>query len=688
MVQVASTRCRVLIVAPSGARFHFREEDYGPHLMVVETQKDLGQAVGSFTLHFAPVRDAEGRRWDEIIPRRSLVFIDMERTGDPSLAAESPTVMVGLTDDHGMAESWETAHPRRHVRVSGREISGVLLDARLLYHTALSADEASGTMTMTSPGIGVQQLALAWNPNLAAAGEDPRTTLARILDFFLFVGGAAITETETPGLQQPVMQLDLPDVILSDLLQKNAAQWTLFDDRATVPMPYNTSDAGSIWNYLHLFIDRAFQEFFTRIEDGVCRIHFRGKPFRHERLESGTRFKSSTDEPTLQTLALDPGSLLARTTQCQTSNVYNFFLVIPLGMDTLFNQPSLRYQILPQVIKDPGHPSFVGRYGLRVMEVHSPYLAPFQTAPAPAPAQVIPLTPRPAGESQYAALANQLAAQQRIPPAQRPWFVGLIRQESNFNPNAKGTSGEKGLGQLMPATAAQMEVPHDFDPTNSLTGAARYWAYLRTFPHLHDDPRLIAAAYNAGPGGIGENGSMPPSTRVHAQQVASYVPLYQGFAGTTAAPVAPPPPPVRAEQVPGNLPMIELAQQWAAILATWYDMGGELFGGTLTVRGHPAWNIGHRLLSWDERGEWEAYIEGVAHRYDMRTGQYLTQLRITRGWYLSEAIAQQLRDEGKTTVTDASGGPPTLDPEPGRGEVTIGLGVGRGDGPDIPLGEE
>ena len=676
MTHVASTHCRVEIVAPNGARFHFPAEAYEQHLLAVETQKDLNQAVGSFTLHFAPVRDVEGRRWDDIIPRRSLVFIDMERPGDRSMPDSHPTVMVGLTDDHSMTETWESAQPRRQVRVSGRELSSVLLDARLVYHPALSANPAYGTLT-TQSRMGLRELALAWNPKLAAAGESPSIILARILDYFLFVGGAAVASADTPGLQQPIMQLDLPDVLLSDLLQKDPAQWTLFDPEVVVPMPYNTADAGSIWNYLHLYIDRAFQEFFTRVEDGVCRIHFRGKPFRHDPVASGTRFKTTAAEPTLQTRTLAPDALLSRTTQRQTSQVYNFFLVIPLGIDDLFKHPNFRYQIVPTVITDPRHPSFVGRYGLRVLEVHSPYLAPFQTSPtATATRSVVPLTPPPPGQAQYATMANQVAAAQGIPPALRPWFVANIHQESAFNPLAVSSAGAQGLGQLMPATAAAVGVTNPFDPLQSLTGSARYWNQLRSYPYIGDDPQLIVAAYNAGPDAIRQYKGIPPftETQQHVRKVTSAVPLYQAMAGAPLAPAMPgaPAPSPTTPSVPGQeLSMIKVAQRWSALLAAWYDMGGELFSGTLTVRGHPAWNIGHRLLSWDERGEWEAYIEGVAHRYDMRTGQYLTQLRITRGWYLSATIAQQLREEGQTTVTATRGGPPSPTAETTAFRMTI-----------------
>lgn len=677
MPQVASTSCRVVIVAPNGQTFQFAQEDYHEHLLAVETQKDLGQAVGSFTLHFTAIRDQENRRWDERIPRRSLVFIAMERD-DPDLTVTRPVVMLGLTDDHGMQERWSEARPQRHVQVSGREIASVLLDATLIYHAKLALSGAQGTLTLTKPTSQIFAMALAWNPNLAQSGEDPKVILSRILDYLLFVGGTAIQPSDTPGLQEPVMQLDLPRLALTDILDKNADAWSTFEP-VQVPMPYAPTEAGSVWNYLHIYIDRSFQEFFTRVEDGICKIHFRGKPFRHAYVTSGSRFKESGPggepgperEPTLLTLTLDPAHLLSRTTQCQTANVYNYFVVSPMGLTDRLDVPSLLYQVLPQVITDPAHPSFVGRYGLRPMRVQSPYIAPFVPGPSQATTPPQPLTPPPVGAATYADLANQLAAAQGIPPPLRPWFVANIEAESSFDPMATSHAGAQGLGQLMPATQALLGVTNPYDPTASLTGSAQYWNILRADPAIGDNPTLLVAAYNAGPQAIHDYHGIPPfpETQHHVRKVTAMVPRYQGYSGVTVpAGVAAPgasPPPTPAQQAAFQT-VIETAQRWAAILRSWYDMGGELFGGTLTVRGHPAWNVGHRLLSWDERGEWEAYIEGVSHQYDMRTGQYITQLRITRGWYLTEAAALQLWVEGQTTITETSGGPPLRDPVTGE----------------------
>jgi hypothetical protein len=714
MPQVASTQCRVGIVAPNGAQFHFKQTDYEHHLLAVETRKDLGEAVGSFTLHMTAIRDQEGRGWHELIPRRSLVFIDMDRPDDPDLDTADTTVMVGLTDSHSIQESWESAAPRRRVTISGRELSSVILDAQMIFHPGLLAKPGVGILTMTGPGrdtpnVATLALSLAWNPNLAKGGESPIKTLSRILDYFLFVGGSAVvTNPDIPGssLQQPLIQIDLPDVLLSDLLQKNEDHWSTFDD-VQVPMPYQTSEAGSLWNYLHLFIDRYFQEFFTRVEDGVCKIHFRGKPFRQERVTSGTRFKTREEtQNTLQTLTLDPANLLALATQRQTDNVKNFFLVEPLGIADLFQDPNYRYRIMPQIVDEPEHPSFVGRYGLRPMVDKSPYLAPWVPTtpvspggPIPAaPASVQPLTPPPAGKSSYAPMANQIAEQQGIPPEQRPWFVANIHTESSFNPNATSPKGAQGLGQIMPANQAHLGVTNPYDPVQSLTGSARYWNELRADPAIGNDPIRIVAAYNAGPGAVRAAGGVPPfaETQKHVRLVSSRMPQYQGYAGTTAPPVPSPTPGAAPPQASTTAldatGVIETAQHWAAILRAWYDMGGELFSGVLTVRGHPAWNIGHRLVSRDERGNWEAYIEGVSHQYDMRTGQYLTQLRITRGWYLSAAIVEQLQEEGQTMITETTGGPPAIDPATGElqgpsvGEVRV-ISMTSPDAPGVELAE-
>jgi hypothetical protein len=240
-----------------------------------------------------------------------------------------------------------------------------------------------------------------------------------------------------------------------------------------VPLGPNTAFAGVLWNYLKVFVDTLFQEIFTRMEGGVCRLHFRAKPFLQEYGGTGTRFRD--DDPTLGTRELDQGIILASHLRRQSTAVYNFFRVLPIGASTALQEPSFLYRLVPTILTDPDHPSYVRRYGLRVLDHASPYLS------------------------------------------------------------AKPT---------IPSTA-----------TNET------------------DDSVVAAG-----------------------------------------------------------------QRWGTIASVFYGSGAEMYGGVLTVLGSPLWNVGMRLLTEDERGPREGYIEGVDHQYDYRTGRYSSQLRVTRLWYLDGAI--------------------------------------------------
>jgi hypothetical protein len=716
MPQLGTTTCNVRIVTPKGEHFVFgprmvgtAPRPYEGGLLSVETDKDLAQAVGGFTLVLDGRPNETGRYWDDRIPMRSLVFISMERPGVPGLPEADGTVMIGLTDTHSRHESYESAGPRRIVTIRGRELSCVILDATLVFNPKLAANETIGTISIASEAYQTIDLALSVDPFKAADGS-PLFIVQTLLDHYLFVGGstpqvrAGAPGTGPPIPQHPVITLDIPGMPLTSLLNPNYGAWSTFEhgirvDNAT-QLP---SQVGNLWTYLHLYIDRHFQEFFTRIEEGQCTIHFRGKPFRHAYTTSGTRFKSGAGagsgagpdrEPTLQTLVLDPSDILSQQLGRDSTQVYNFFLVLPRGMMDLQNADNYLWKVTPSVIVDHEHPSFVGRYGIRFMKVETPYLSAFPAGagtekPTPlSAAQKQDLPPQPAGAAVWADKANAYAAQAGIIPEHRPWFVALIQQESSFRPDAVGKSKDgsrdEGIAQFNNVhgpNPASIGLTNPFDPDNALQAAARYWQILRG--QVGNDPRLIAAAYNAGAGAVRAAKGIPPQAAQHVRNVERYVPRHQHYAGTApqatgvkaAGPSAAPAPASSSEDVDG---IVEIAQRWSALLMAWYDMGGELFSGSLTVRGHPAWNIGHRLLYDDPRGAWEAYIEGVHHRYDMRTGQYLTQLRITRGWPLTEAGAAQLWQEAQTTVTESTGGPPILDPqtgEPGAGwsrkEVTV-----------------
>ena len=83
--------------------------------------------------------------------------------------------------------------------------------------------------------------------------------------------------------------------------------------------------------------------------------------------------------------------------------------------------------------------------------------------------------------------------------------LGLMRQESSFDPTATSPAGAKGLMQLMPRTAQQVSVtlggahgvPNLFDPDENITLGTQYLASL--LDKFAGVPPYAIAAYNAGP---------------------------------------------------------------------------------------------------------------------------------------------------------------------------------------------
>jgi len=126
-------------------------------------------------------------------------------------------------------------------------------------------------------------------------------------------------------------------------------------------------------------------------------------------------------------------------------------------------------------------------------------------APATAPSPKPELPPKPAATPIQ--LVERAAEKHGLPPE----FVKLVaRAESAFNPQAMSPKGAIGLMQLMPATAAALNVdPHDAEQ-NAEAGARLLKDLLLQYQNQPDQLRRALAAYNAGPGAVAKYNGVPP----------------------------------------------------------------------------------------------------------------------------------------------------------------------------------
>jgi hypothetical protein len=100
---------------------------------------------------------------------------------------------------------------------------------------------------------------------------------------------------------------------------------------------------------------------------------------------------------------------------------------------------------------------------------------------------------------------EEVATQHGVAPK---LVAAIVAVESQFNPRAVSRRGAEGLMQLMPATAAHLDVDDPFDPRENIDGGVRH--LKRLMKRFHNDLPLVLAAYNAGEQAVINHRGIPP----------------------------------------------------------------------------------------------------------------------------------------------------------------------------------
>jgi soluble lytic murein transglycosylase len=100
---------------------------------------------------------------------------------------------------------------------------------------------------------------------------------------------------------------------------------------------------------------------------------------------------------------------------------------------------------------------------------------------------------------------EEVAAQYKLSPQ---LVAAIIDVESEFNPRAVSRRGAQGLMQLMPETAATLDVQDSFDARENIEGGVKHLKAL--LERFRGNVPLAVAAYNAGEQAVITHRGIPP----------------------------------------------------------------------------------------------------------------------------------------------------------------------------------
>jgi soluble lytic murein transglycosylase-like protein len=142
----------------------------------------------------------------------------------------------------------------------------------------------------------------------------------------------------------------------------------------------------------------------------------------------------------------------------------------------------------------------------------------------------------PLSDSDVNALVGHAAKTEGLDP---DLIRSVMKQESAFRPCAVSPKGARGLMQLMPATASELNVADPFDPASNVNGGAKFLKQL--LDRYKGDVALALGAYNAGPANVDAANGIPkiPETINYVNQILGVLSNLNSAPGAGQQPTLP-----------------------------------------------------------------------------------------------------------------------------------------------------
>lgn len=347
--------------------------DINKSLQMISTSEHIRQPAGSFSLTLDPRPVRDGLSWSQIIPKQSVVRIRQRRSGHD---ADLTNTMIGLVRENDAENPYDQAAPARSNRISGQAASSLLLNHRVYY------------FPMSAPSVEAQRY-------------DVETYTAAIFDKALFED--ALNKPPQEAIERLFKKyIDAIDLRVANFQNANGrgtrlvrfdkANARMFDDDARYSVPVPPFYSGPIWMILQQFVDPTFQEFFTTTSptaDEVL-VHFRPPPWARVQFDATTSVPGVTklmssgvsrarslglfklDAPGLVTHTIEPEDLRGELVNTNLDDTYSAYWVLP--PTTPETDMPFKASLPPIIIDDEGDPSYVGRHGLKTLEVQMHYM--------------------------------------------------------------------------------------------------------------------------------------------------------------------------------------------------------------------------------------------------------------------------------------------------------------------------